>query len=304
MSIRRVLLNTWLRQVEKRRVRRAKEPQKLRDLLEFQAKWIFRAPHGARIERTDLGNIDALQVSVGDPKSDRVIFYIHGGGFVFGSPETHVKMLGQLCKRLNARAVLPRYRLAPEHPFPAAPDDVRAAWEGLLATGVKPQDVVIGGDSAGGALAFGLIDQLCAEKAAQPGAVFAFSPLTDLTFSGESFCTNAAREALLPAHRAPEMIEMFLAGHSPKDPRCSPLFGEFRGAPPAWITVGDTEILLDDTRRLVKVLRLDDVDITEVIRHDLPHVWPIMHSVLPEGHETLDQLANWIRHQQNWADES
>lgn len=304
MSIRKHLVNLWLRTVERRRFQNAKTPQRFREMLAFQAKWFFYGPKGTKITKGTLGTIPTLNVTAGEYDPLRVILYFHGGGFVFGSPETHGAMVAQLSARLKARAILPRYRLAPEAVFPAAVDDAMTAWKALIETGIDPQNIVLGGDSAGGALAFGLIAQLSAKGAAMPGAVFGFSPLADLTYSGGSITTNAKREALLPAHRTDELAEMFLAGQPANDPRCSPLFGTFENAPPAWITVGDTEILLDDARRLVEKMRGFGGDVTYVECQDLPHVWPIMHNILPEARETLDDLAAWIRRQQGWSNEN
>lgn len=299
MSLVRRLLNTTLRAVEKRRLRRA-SPQAIRWSLEFKTKTFFRAPRGSKTRWVTCGGVNCLEVLPRQIQPRRVLFYVHGGGFVFGSPNTHSAMVAQLAHRLGARAILPKYRLAPDAPFPAAPEDVRAAWDGLLSQGVSPADVVMGGDSAGGALAFGLIASLAAEGAAQPGAVFGLSPLTDLTYSGQSFTENANRDVLLPADRAAELAEMFLQGHRADDPSVSPLFGRYTGAPPAWITVGDTEILLDDSRRLAAVLAKDDVPVELVVTRDLPHVWPLFHNFLPEARQTLDALAAWVRQQQGW----
>lgn len=299
MSMVQRLLNPWLRAVEKRRLRTG-TPAALRKALEVQARLFFHGPRGTQQQWTSYGDIPCKEMTPRGSNAERVLFYIHGGGFVFGSPDTHSAMAAQLAHRIGARAVLPRYRLAPEVPFPAAPQDVRAAWNGLLASGVSPANVVLGGDSAGGALAFGLIATLCAEGAAMPGAVFGFSPLTDLTYSGDSFRANAESDVILPAERAEELAELFLQGQSGKDPSVSPLYGRFENAPPAWITVGDTEILLDDARRLATQLLVDGVETELVVEHDLPHVWPIFHNILLEGRQTLDALGHWIKRQQNW----
>ncbi len=299
MSMMQRLLNPWLRAVEKRRMRTG-SPAALRRALDVQSRLFFYGPWGTQKTWTSFGDVPCLEIIPRTVQRGRVLFYIHGGGFVFGSPATHSAMAAQLAHKIGAKAILPRYRLAPEAPFPAAPDDVRAAWIGLIASGVDPVDVVIGGDSAGGALAFGLIASLIAEGAATPGAVFGFSPLTDLTYSGESIIENAQSDVLLPAECAEELVELFLIGQSPLDPRVSPLFGQFENAPPAWITVGDTEILLDDARRLAVVLQENNVETQLVIENDLPHVWPIFHNILHEGDKTLSALAEWIRRQQNW----
>lgn len=300
MSIVRPALNGWLRLVEKRRLRTG-SPATLRRALELQARLFFHGPRGTKSVTGSYGSLPCLELTPRSTEPDRVLFYIHGGGFVFGSPSTHSAMAASLAQRIGARAVMPKYRLAPEAPFPAAPDDVRAAWDGLIASGVKPANVVIGGDSAGGALAFGLVAQLCAQGAEKPGAVFGLSPLSDLTFSGESFSTNAQADVVLPAERAAEMTELFLRGQSGETPCVSPLFGDFVGAPPAWITVGDTEILLDDARRLAARITAQGGLAELVVVHDLPHVWPLFHNILPQARQTIDELAQWIRRQQGWV---
>ncbi|MEM6304112.1 MAG: alpha/beta hydrolase [Pseudomonadota bacterium] len=305
MSPVRPLLNTWMRLVEKPRVRRANHPALLRRALERNRRIFFHPPRGTQQSWTRLGCIDALEVvppNLSDTR--RVLFYIHGGGFTFGSPRTHAALAAQLAHRLGIRAVLPRYGLAPEAPYPAAPDDIAAAWRGLIDQSTAPGDVILGGDSAGGALAFGLSSTLCTTGAAKPMAVFGFSPLTDLRYSGESFARNAKRDVFLPAQSAAKLTELFFPDGFVEDARVSPLAGDHTGAPPYWVTVGDTEILLDDARRLVALAQDSGVEATLVLRRDLPHVWPIMHAILPEARQTLDQLAGWIRQQPGWRDES
>jgi len=299
MSLARRPLNLWLRTIEKRRLRTG-TPAALRRALETQARLFFHPPRGTQYQTTEWGGVTCVEAIVQGAVAERVLLYIHGGGFVFGSPDTHRAMAAHLARRIGARAVLPRYRLAPESPFPAAPDDIRAVWDALIAGGVAPRDIVLGGDSAGGALAFGLIASLCAEGAAQPGAVFGLSPLTDLTFSGESFRSNAGCDVLLPAERAVELSKLFLQNYPADAPCISPLFGGFVGAPPAWITVGDTEILADDARALEARLRAQGVAATLQVERDLPHVWPLFHNVLPEARRTIETLAAWIRQQQRW----
>lgn len=299
MSLMRRMLNPWLRTVEKRRLRTG-TPQQLRRALELQSRLFFHGPLGTKSEWRTYGETPCLELTPRGHVPHRVLLYIHGGGFVFGSPDTHSAMASNLAKRIGARAVLPKYQRAPEATFPAAPNDVRAAWGGLLASGVAPQDIVVGGDSAGGALAFGLIAMLSDEGAPMPGAVFGFSPLADLTYSGDSLRTNARSDVVLPAERATEMADLFLNGQSGDVPSVSPLFGNFAGAPPTWITVGDTEILLDDARRLALRMQSHGAEVALVVANDLPHVWPIFHNILPEGRQTLEALGQWIRQQQNW----
>lgn len=152
----------------------------------------------------------------------------------------------------------------------------------------------LGGDSAGGGLALSLTLEILKAGLPRPRGLFLFSPLTDLTFSGASFAANARADVMLPAPRANDMAGMYLQGTDPRDPRALPLFGDFTGAPPVWVTAGTTEILLDDTRRLAKRLAAQGVGVTCRIGHDLPHVRPIFQGFLPEARQTLDDLAGWL----------
>lgn len=299
MSLRASLLNAALRWVEKPKLARVQEPIALRAGFERSARLFFRAPRGTQMQwqvlEAGARRVEALEIVPPSLMSDRVIFYVHGGAFICGSPRTHAPMIGRLTQEMSARAVLPQYRLAPDVPFPGALEDLRVAWDGLAETGVAADRIVMGGDSAGAALALSLLASLVAEKMPLPGRAFMLSPFTDLTFSGPSFTANAGADVLLPASRAAEMAEMYLAGHPPDDPRASPLFADFTGAGPVWITVGDTEILRDDARRLAERMRAQGVAVTLVERKNLPHVWPMFQNLLPEGRESLAALAQWVK---------
>jgi acetyl esterase/lipase len=144
-------------------------------------------------------------------------------------------------------------------------------------------------------LAFALLAEILKHGLKKPLGCFAFSPLTDIGFSGDSVARNARVDVVLPVERTSEIAEMYLQGAPARDPRASPLFAQFSGAPPVWIAAGTTEILLDDTRRMATHLREAGIDTTEVIEEDLPHVWPIFHNLLPEAEATLKKLADWIR---------
>lgn len=300
MSWLRPLLNRYLRLTEKRLLRRA-EPEKMRRSLLRNARLFFHAPLFTARSTIPFGLSDAVVMTPRVETSDRVLLFFHGGGFVFGAPETHAAMLAALAKRADAKAVLPRYPLAPEHPFPAAIDHAIAAYRACLADH-SPANIVIGGDSAGGALALSVLAVAIKDGMPLPAGVFAFSPLTDLSFSGDSFRGNAVADVVLPAERAEELTGMYLRDVAPTDPRVSPLFADFQGAPPVWITVGDTEILLDDSLRMVERLRAQGVDVTLVRENDLPHVWPLFHNILPEARRTLDQVATWIKAQTGASD--
>jgi len=301
VSLRLRLLNRALKLFEKPLLARA-DPLRLRRSFERKARLFFRPPRGSRFREDMLAHagraIPALWAEgrdVDDDPAKGMILYLHGGGFVFGSPRTHRAMLARLSGIAGLPACLPRYRLAPEHPFPAAFEDAVAAYRSILDRGVPANRIFLGGDSAGGGLAFSLLARICAGGLPMPAAVLAFSPMLDFTFSGKSFRENAASDVVLPASRASEMRALYLRDAPPEDPRASPLLAEFPGACPVWLAASDTEILLDDSRRMAEKLRAGGVDVSLAIAHDHPHVWPMFHNFLPEAGATLGELAQWIR---------
>lgn len=208
-----------------------------------------------------------------------------------GAPETHAAMLAALARRAGLPAFLPRYRLAPEHPFPAAFDDACAIWDTLVAQGWQPGQIVLGGDSAGGGLALALMSHLCL-RGQVPAGFYAFSPWTDLTLSGAAIRQNARRDQFLPVNRLDEVRDFVLAGTGdPADPRISPLFANFPSPPPVLIHAAESEILRDDALRMMGPLAHADIRLAG----DLPHVWPFFHNWLPEARATLSETARFIR---------
>ncbi len=270
---------------------RQRDPQAARAHFERSARRLFRAPPYT-LALPGVEGVPGLWVS-NRPRGDGVMLYFHGGAYVMGSSRTHGALVAELAQRTGLRGFLADYRLAPEHPFPAAFDDALAAFDALVARGHAPGSIVLGGDSAGGGLALALLGHLC-RTGRRPAGLFAFSPWTDLTFSSASLVTNAAREQLLPAHRLTEMRSMILGGARPADaddPRLSPVHAGFPAPPPVLILAATTEILRDDALRMRN--RLPDAEIR--VAGDLPHVWPILHNWLPEARETLDHTAEFIR---------
>lgn len=292
MSLMRPVLNLSLRLFERPHLARAKTPDKLRRSFERKARFWFRAPRGSTFRNEVMDGVPVIWADgPGVRENGPVLLYFHGGGYVFGSARTHRAMLARLSQLTGLRACLADYRLAPENAFPAALEDALSVYIELAA---RPGGVIIGGDSAGAGLAFALLAEILKHGLKVPLGCFAFSPLTDIGFGGDSIVRNGKADVVLPVERASEMSEMYLQGAPARDPRASPLFAQFSGAPPVWIAAGTTEILLDDTRRMAIHLREAGVDVTEVIEEDLPHVWPIFHNLLPEAEATLKQVADWI----------
>ncbi len=295
MSLMRAPLNLYLRLTERPHLRRASSPERLRRSFERKARLFFHGPRGMSVMPCDAGGRPALRIARKGTQPDAMILYFHGGGYVFGSPRTHAPMLATLANMADCAALLPDYRKAPEHPHPAAINDAEAAYLDILAQGQPPAQMVLGGDSAGGGLALALLARIIARGHPMPAGLFAFSPLTDLTDSSASIRDNAASDVVLPAQRVTEMTEAFIGQGDRKDPSASPLYAEFTGACPVWLTAGSTEILRDDSRNMDRALRAQGVPVTYVEKHDLPHVWPIFHNILPEARATLRAVAAFVQ---------
>jgi monoterpene epsilon-lactone hydrolase len=272
MSLRLALVTAYMRWVEKPFLARAPGPATVRARFERSAR-LFRDPPFSLYLPDRFGGVPGLWVQ-NRRTGPGVILFLHGGAYVMGSPRTHRAMVARLCRQSGAAAALPDYRLAPEHPFPAALEDAGAAWAGLRARGHAAGEILLAGDSAGGGLALALLALLLAQGE-RPAGLVAFSPWTDMTLSGESLAANAAADPLLPAARVTEARDTYLQGADPADPRASPLFADFPGAPPVFLQAARTEILIDDTRRMAHGCDAGGA-VTLDLWEDAPHVWPIL----------------------------
>lgn len=299
MSRRLDILAALSRSFIKPMMAREADPRVMRRRFKRFARGLFRMPPYSLVRSTSLGpDLPALSITnrpgSHPPRSGKVVLYFHGGAFVAGGPETHAAMLARLARLSRLEIVAPMYRLAPDHPFPAAPDDAYRAWTALIARGYAPEDIVLGGDSAGGNLALGLLATLLAEGQ-RPAGLFAFSPVTDLTFTGKSVEANATRDLMLPAERADDLIGFYLPEAAADDPRASPLFADFPNPPPVFLQYSQTEILRDDCRRMADKLRAAGGEVTCDEWADAPHVWVIFDGYVPESREGLRRAAAFLR---------
>ncbi len=244
--------------------------------------------------RTDrVGGIEGEWVSkpVG-PGDAPVLLYLHGGGYFACSPRTHRPITGSFA-RAGLRVFVPDYRLAPEHPYPAAVEDALAAWHGLRTAGHEAARIVVAGDSAGGGLSLALLLALRDAGEDLPAAAALFSPWTDLAATGESIRTNARREAMFDVNSAEDGAAFYLGGADPRTPGISPLYADLHGLPPLLIHVGDREVLRDDATRVAQKARAAGVRVEERVWPVVPHVWQ-MASFVPEARESLAIAAGFL----------
>ncbi len=270
---------------------RATDPAPLRRHFDRSAAWFFRAPRAVHTWQ-DAG-ASGLWIQSGTPAVRRVILYFHGGGYICGSAKTHTKLIARLSRMSGIRAYAPDYRLAPEHPMPAALQDAEDAWNYLISKGYLPSDIVLGGDSAGGGLALLLLSRLC-QRGTPPAMVFGWSPFCDMTFSGASVVENGKKDHFFPGDRVHVLGEMILAQGDPSDPQVSPLFAQFPECPPVLLQVSDSEIMRDDSYRMADKLREFDARIDLQTWQDAPHVWQMFDGWFPEARAAIGQTSEWI----------
>lgn len=298
MSLRLHLLGAALRPLMRFQMGRARDPYKLRRHFDGLARLAFRpVPHGYALSQPyPAGGADkpGLWISPGARRRLRpVILYLHGGGYLMGSPDTHQHLVARLCRLSGLGAYVPAYSLAPEHPLPAALDDARAAHAYLLRLGHAPGDIILGGDSAGGGLALSLLAELCA-RGQHPAAAFAWSPFCDQTFSGGSVQENDASDHFFPAARVHELRDWILGDIAAEDPRVSPLFAQFTAPPPVLLQVSASELLRDDSYRMAEVLRRDGGTVEVQTWENAPHVWHMLDGWIPEARAAIADTASFI----------
>ncbi|MFE6747263.1 alpha/beta hydrolase [Kitasatospora purpeofusca] len=252
-------------------------------------------PDTVRTTPTTLGGRPALQVEPDGSPRTGTILYFHGGGWVFGSPGTALSLTGNLVARTGVRSYSLDYRLAPEHPFPAAIEDTLNAYRALLDSGADPSTVAFAGDSAGGGLA--VTTCLAARDAGlpTPAAIVAFSPGLDATHSGESMDTKAGADPIFTRERLRHTGAMYLAGADPHQPLLSPaVLADLTGFPPMLLQAGANEVLLDDAVRTAARARAAGVDVILDITADVPHVFQSFAGVLDEADRALDRAALFL----------
>ena len=229
----------------------------------------------------------------------RAILYLHGGGYVIGSLNTHRALAGEVSRAAQAPVLLIDYRLAPEHPFPAAVDDGVAAYRWLLDQGFAPEHTAIAGDSAGGGLTMAVLLAARDQGLPMPGAGVCISPWVDMTCSNDSYTTRADADPMVGSAGITQMAAMYLNDTEPTNPLASPNFADLSGLPPLLIHVGTDEVLHDDSVALDARATAAGVDSTLEVWDGMIHVWHAFYPMLPEGKEGIERVGDFLRRQ--WA---
>ena len=302
LSWQAVLLNGFFRFTMKRHGKKPINIERLRAMTKKPPRSALAVPPGYQVDnlKSDQGlDFDVAKSSASEQLSAEVIvLYLHGGGYLFGSPKTHRQVLIAMAKAFRSPCYGLDYRLAPEHPFPAALDDATAAYRWLLTRHPQAQ-IVLAGDSAGAGLAIATAVSVRDAGLELPKAIIGFSPYSDLAVTGESVEANAKSCAMFTPRGIREAAAIYLDGANARDPRASPLYADLAGLPPMLLFASRHEILRDDTLRLADRATAAGVKVELIVRDRLPHVWPVFIGLLPEARDAFATVSAFARQMEN-----
>jgi monoterpene epsilon-lactone hydrolase len=294
ISRRAVILRAALR-LEKRLVGHNQKPMAtVRKRLALLAPFVPGRRKYTQMTPLDAGGVPGVLAAVPQSRDDRCVLYFHGGGYAVGTAALYRDYLWRIATAARAQVLFFEYRLAPEHPFPAALDDAVAAYRWLAAR-FPARHVAFAGDSAGGGLLLATLLKLRAEGLAFPAAAAAASPWTDLALSGPSMQANAKADPMLDPRNLPDLARNYYGGADPHNPLISPLYGDVAGLPPTLIQVGSDEILCDDAVRMAEKMRSAGCEVDIEVWARMPHVWHLYARLLPEGRRAIDRIGEFLR---------
>ncbi|MFC3941251.1 alpha/beta hydrolase [Pseudomonas gingeri NCPPB 3146 = LMG 5327] len=251
-------------------------------------------PEGVTTHAIDMGGIPGAVVIPDGLQGERILFYIHGGGYVGGSPKGYLGLAGHFAKLLGARVYLPDYRLAPEHPFPIPIDDTLAAYRWLLEQGNDPRSIVFSGDSAGGAMVVSVMVKARNAGLPLPAGGAALSPWANLAHTGASIDNRDGLDPQASRLGLTLLAKAFLNGALPTDPDASPVFADVRGLPPILVQIGENEVMLSDAMRLATHLGENRVRVSLEVWPQMFHVWHLFAAILPQGMQALENAALFL----------
>src|SRR5512134_1871652 len=260
-----------------------------------RAERVFPTPADVAIERVTVPERPAEWLRPPGARADAAVLYLHGGGYVIGSPRSHRHLAAAIARAAGTPAFLVDYRLAPEHPFPAALDDALAAYEWLLARGIAPGQVVVAGDSAGGGLTVATLLALRDRGLPRPGGGVCISPWVDLACSGATYITRKDADPIVTRESVAMMAQAYAGTGDFKAPLLSPLYADLRGLPPLLVQVGSDEVLLDDALGLGERARAAGVDVAVEEWPAMIHVWHWFLPMLDEAQRAVDGIGRFVR---------
>ncbi|MBT3322512.1 MAG: alpha/beta hydrolase [Anaerolineae bacterium] len=266
----------------------------LRESQNRSAKMMQKIPKKISVEGISINELRAEWVSDKNADKEKVILYLHGGGYVSGNIEMNRSLAGSISEKSGAYVLLSKYRLAPEDPFPAALEDGLAIYAWLLEEGYAAKNIFIAGLSAGGGLALAMMLALRDEGRPLPAGIILLSPWTDLTLSGASHETNAKKSVILHPENLRLWAKSYIASADPRTPHISPAFADMRGFPPMLIQVGGDEVLLDDARMVAERAESAGVDVRLSVYEKMWHVWQTI-GILPESVKAFEEIGEFVK---------
>ena len=236
--------------------------------------------------------IPALSCSKGEFRTDTAMLYLHGGAYVLGGAQSHRALVARLAGACGIEAFLPDYRLAPENPYPAGLEDAMVVYQSIVDSG---KNIVLAGDSAGGGLAFALLQRIQKADLPKPTCIIGLSPWTDMTLASASLSSNGRHDPFLTEQVLRNGRKAYIGNRDPRHPEASPLFGKYHKPPPTTLLGGDQEILRDDSLKLAEQLEECGGDVTVHIEKGVPHVWPLYQGLTREADQAIDKMAEFVR---------
>lgn len=259
------------------------------------APFFFRPGKDYQIDHTHIGSIPVTWINHRTLCSSRVVLYLHGGGYAIGSVQTHMELVARIARAARAQVLMVEYRLAPEHPYPAALHDALAAYRYLLGERVAPEKIVVAGDSAGGGLSVALLQEIRNQRLPAPAGAVCLSPWLDLSCSLSTHAQTVQLDPLISPHRIRFFARHYAAQHDRTHPGISPFFGELEQLPPILIQVGSDEVLLPECELFCRRAKNHGTRVELEVWPGMFHVWQFAARFLPEGRQAINKIGMFIR---------
>ena len=250
---------------------------------------------GVTTTQVDADGVEAYWVSANEQLNAPVVLYFHGGGYVMGSALSHRALVERLAVAIGGRVLAVNYRLAPEHPFPAATDDALTSYQWLLKEGIEADNIALAGDSAGGGLCIAALVAIRDAGVPSPACATSISPWVDMEGLGESMLTKAAEDPMVQKAALAMIAPLYLNGADPRTPLAAPLYADLSGLPPVLIQVGSAETLLDDAKRLAAAIEQAGGQVKLEVWDEMIHVWHLFAPMLDKGQQAIDEMAKFMR---------